>query len=290
MIVILPSKLWVAGSNPAGDAKSTGKQRVVRLRTVLTAVLIAIATMAASEQRRQPPLTKLQPQSLNPLRREIQRRLGSRSNHPAVVADVTGLSAGGFRSRSASGATSGSEDARVRRVGTDTGLRCHAPDQVCDATHHGSSRPAVLGPGACTGPANEGRCSRPATGTTLLRHGRASVGPRRRLSEVGDVEGRSCLIVDDMCDTGGSLTKVARALKENGAARIHACFTHPVLSGRACDKLADSDIEQMVVTNTIPLHDGACDLENIQVLSIAPLLAKAIKSIHEETSVSSLFV
>ena len=71
MIVILPSKLWVAGSNPAGDAKSTGKQRVVRLRTVLTAVLIAIATMAASEQRRQPPLTKLQPQSLNPLRREF---------------------------------------------------------------------------------------------------------------------------------------------------------------------------------------------------------------------------
>jgi ribose-phosphate pyrophosphokinase len=83
---------------------------------------------------------------------------------------------------------------------------------------------------------------------------------------------------------------VARALKENGAARIHACFTHPVLSGRASEKLADSDIEQMVVTNTIPLKGGAFELENIQVLSIAPLLAKAIKSIHEETSVSSLFV
>jgi ribose-phosphate pyrophosphokinase len=110
------------------------------------------------------------------------------------------------------------------------------------------------------------------------------------MNVVGDVRGRNCLIVDDMCDTGGSLTKVARALKEAGAARIDACFTHPVLSGRACEKLAESDIEQMVVTNTIPLHDGACGLENIQVLSIAPLLAKAIKSIHEETSVSSLFV
>src|SRR5918997_5563639 len=64
------------------------------------------------------------------------------------------------------------------------------------------------------------------------------------MNVVGDVRGRSCLIVDDMCDTGGSLTKVARALKESGAERIHACFTHPVLSGHACEKLAASDIEQ----------------------------------------------
>src|ERR1051325_5737733 len=110
------------------------------------------------------------------------------------------------------------------------------------------------------------------------------------MNVVGNVQGRSCLIVDDMCDTGGSLTKVARALKEAGAERIHACFTHAVLSGRACDQLRQSDIEQMVITNTIPLRDQACELTNIKVLSIAPLLAKAIKSIHEETSVSSLFV
>jgi ribose-phosphate pyrophosphokinase len=110
------------------------------------------------------------------------------------------------------------------------------------------------------------------------------------MNVVGNVQGRSCLVVDDMCDTGGSLTKVARALKEAGAERIHACFTHPVLSGRACEALEKSDIEQMAVTNTIPLRDRACELTNIKVLSIAPLLAKAIKSIHEETSVSSLFV
>jgi ribose-phosphate pyrophosphokinase len=110
------------------------------------------------------------------------------------------------------------------------------------------------------------------------------------MNVVGNVQGRSCLIVDDMCDTGGSLTKVARALKEAGAERIHACFTHAVLSGRACEQLKQSDIEQMVITNTIPLRDQACELTNIKVLSIAPLLAKAIKSIHEETSVSSLFV
>jgi len=110
------------------------------------------------------------------------------------------------------------------------------------------------------------------------------------MNVVGDVEGRSCLIVDDMCDTGGSLTKVSKALKEAGAKRIHACFTHAVLSGEAIDHLEASDIEQIVVTNTIPLHDRACDSKKIKVLSIAPLLAKAIKSIHEETSVSSLFV
>jgi ribose-phosphate pyrophosphokinase len=110
------------------------------------------------------------------------------------------------------------------------------------------------------------------------------------MNVVGDVRGRNCLIVDDMCDTGGSLSKVAAALKEAGADHIHACFTHPVLSGKACEKLRDSAIEQIVTTNTIPLDDKLCQQGNIKVLSIAPLLANAIKSIHEETSVSSLFV
>src|SRR5438876_10995992 len=110
------------------------------------------------------------------------------------------------------------------------------------------------------------------------------------INVVGDVEGRNCVIVDDMCDTGGSLTKVSKALKKAGAARVDACFTHPVLSGRAAQHLGNSGIEQIVVTNTIPLNAKAAELKNIKVLSIAPLLAKAIKSIHEETSVSSLFV
>ncbi|HEY9283915.1 MAG TPA: ribose-phosphate pyrophosphokinase [Pyrinomonadaceae bacterium] len=110
------------------------------------------------------------------------------------------------------------------------------------------------------------------------------------MNVVGDVRGRNCLIVDDMCDTGGSLTKVAKALREAGAERIDACFTHAVLSGKACEKLAASEIEQVVTTNTIPMNGRECRLENGKTLSIAPLLAKAIKSIHEETSVSSLFV
>jgi ribose-phosphate pyrophosphokinase len=110
------------------------------------------------------------------------------------------------------------------------------------------------------------------------------------MNVVGDVRGRSCLVVDDMCDTGGSLTKVAKALKNAGAERIHACFTHAVLSGQAVKQLDDSEIERVIITNSIPLRDHACELKKIEVLSIAPLLAKAIKSIHEETSVSSLFV
>src|SRR5919107_1726994 len=105
------------------------------------------------------------------------------------------------------------------------------------------------------------------------------------MNVVGDVRGRNCLVVDDMCDTGGSLTKVASALKQAGAERIHACFTHPVLSGKACEKLVGSEIEQVVTTNTIPMNGRECRLENGKTLSIAPLLAKAIKSIHEETSV-----
>src|SRR6478735_8807030 len=85
------------------------------------------------------------------------------------------------------------------------------------------------------------------------------------MNVVGDVQGRNCLIVDDMCDTGGSLTKVALALQAAGAARVDACFTHPVLSGRAAQHLGNSGIEQIVVTNTIPLNSKAAELDKIKV-------------------------
>src|SRR5438128_3535416 len=111
----------------------------------------------------------------------------------------------------------------------------------------------------------------------LCEKGREKANVAEVMNVVGDVRGRNCLIVDDMCDTGGSLTKVARALKGAGAERIHACFTHPVLSGGAVAQLAKSEIEEIIVTNTIPLRDHACELGKIKVLSIAPLLAKAIK-------------
>jgi ribose-phosphate pyrophosphokinase len=106
---------------------------------------------------------------------------------------------------------------------------------------------------------------------------------------VGDVKGRSCLIIDDIIDTAGTLVKTVDALLANGAASVHACASHAVLSGPAIDRIAGSPIEQVVVTNTIPLREAGQKLSKIKVLSIAGLLGAAIESIHMETSVSTLF-
>jgi ribose-phosphate pyrophosphokinase len=106
---------------------------------------------------------------------------------------------------------------------------------------------------------------------------------------IGDVKGRTCLIIDDIIDTAGTLVKTADALVAAGAAKVYACASHPVLSGPAIGRIANSKLEEVVVTNTIPLTDAAKDQPKIKVLSIAGLLGRAIQSIHEETSVSSLF-
>ena len=106
---------------------------------------------------------------------------------------------------------------------------------------------------------------------------------------VGDVHGKTCLIIDDIIDTAGTLVKTADALIANGAASVYACASHAVLSGPAIDRIAASRIEQVVVTNTIPLREAGQRLAKIKVLSIAGLLGAAIESIHMETSVSTLF-
>jgi ribose-phosphate pyrophosphokinase len=113
------------------------------------------------------------------------------------------------------------------------------------------------------------------------------------MNVVGEVKGKNCLIIDDMCDTGGTICKVADALHKEGANRIFAGFTHAVLSGKAINNLRNSHIEKIIVSNTIPLGESGKQLESegrIVVLSVANILAKAIKSIHDETSVSSLFI
>jgi len=106
---------------------------------------------------------------------------------------------------------------------------------------------------------------------------------------IGDVEGRTALILDDIIDTAGTLVKTADALLEAGASRVLACATHPVLSGQAVERIHNSRLEQVIVTDTIPLSEAAKAEPKIKVKSIAGLLARAIESIHEETSVSSLF-
>jgi len=106
---------------------------------------------------------------------------------------------------------------------------------------------------------------------------------------VGDVAGRDVLIVDDMVDTAGTLVESTTALLRAGARRVYAGVTHAVLSGPAMQRLAASDLEQLVVTDTIPLGAKALTWDRIKVLSVAPLLGEAIKRIHCDDSVSSLF-
>jgi ribose-phosphate pyrophosphokinase len=106
---------------------------------------------------------------------------------------------------------------------------------------------------------------------------------------IGDVQGRTALILDDIIDTAGTLVKTAEALLEAGAASVYACATHPVLSGPAIERISKSRIKEVIVTNTIPLTEAGKNEKKIRVLSIAGLVARAIQSIHEETSISTLF-
>ena len=116
---------------------------------------------------------------------------------------------------------------------------------------------------------------------------------RANISEVfhiiGDVRDRDVLIVDDIVDTAGTLTLGAKALVDAGARRVFATCTHPVLSGPAIDRIIDSQIEELVVSDTIPLSEEGARCNQIKVVSVANLLAEAIRRIHEDASVSSLF-
>ncbi len=107
---------------------------------------------------------------------------------------------------------------------------------------------------------------------------------------IGDVSGQTCVIVDDMIDTAGTLCQAAQALKEKGAQRIFACASHAVLSGPALERIDNSCLEEVVVTNTIPLGEKVKICSKLRVLSVAELLAEAIRRIHGDESVSSLFV
>ena len=120
------------------------------------------------------------------------------------------------------------------------------------------------------------------------RRARANVSEVMNI--VGDVEGRDCIIVDDMIDTAGTLTNAAAALKERGARRVLAAATHPVLSGPAIKRIAESCLEEVVVTDTIPLRPEALESGKFTQLSVARLLGEAIKRIHNSDSESSLFV
>ncbi|MBM3301052.1 MAG: ribose-phosphate diphosphokinase, partial [Deltaproteobacteria bacterium] len=107
---------------------------------------------------------------------------------------------------------------------------------------------------------------------------------------IGEVDGKTAIILDDMVDTAGTLTEAARALKKRKAARIFACCTHPVLSGSAIQRIQDSPIDHLVVTNTIPLSEEAKKCPKITLLSVDQILGETIKRIYNSDSVSTLFV
>jgi ribose-phosphate pyrophosphokinase len=107
---------------------------------------------------------------------------------------------------------------------------------------------------------------------------------------IGDVDGKVCILVDDLVDTAGTLCLAAQALKDHGAEKVLAYITHAVLSGKAIERISDSALDQLVVTDTIPLRGAARDCDRIRVLSVAGLLAETMRRIRDEESVSSLYV
>jgi ribose-phosphate pyrophosphokinase len=118
---------------------------------------------------------------------------------------------------------------------------------------------------------------------------RTDINVTEVMNVIGDVRGRTCLILDDIVDTAGTLVKTVDALLAQGATEVYACASHAVLSGPAIENIAKSPLKELVVSNTIPLREDALKVDKIKVLSIAGLLGRAIESIHMETSVSTLF-
>jgi len=127
------------------------------------------------------------------------------------------------------------------------------------------------------------------TSLAIMDKRRTGANEAKIMHVIGEVRDRDVVLLDDMIDTAGSITQAVQALRAEGARRILASCTHAVLSGQALERLERSDIEEVVVTNTIPLRDERT-CKKITVLSVAPLLGEAIRRIHTETSVSSLFV
>jgi ribose-phosphate pyrophosphokinase len=119
---------------------------------------------------------------------------------------------------------------------------------------------------------------------------RGEKGEPQVMHVIGEVDGRNCLVVDDIIDTAGTLTGTVQALTRNGARAIYGCFSHAVLSGPAVERIRKSEMAMTVVTNSIPLGDDKREAGRITTLSVAGLLGEAIKRIHTDSSVSSLFV
>jgi len=126
-------------------------------------------------------------------------------------------------------------------------------------------------------------------GLAIIDKRRPQANVAEIMNVIGDVEGKDCILYDDMIDTAGTITKAAKALKDNGAKRVIACATHPVLSGPAIQRIEESVLDEVIFSNTIHLSEEK-RIRKIKILSIAKLIGEAIRRIHNEESVSSLFL
>ena len=157
-------------------------------------------------------------------------------------------------------------------------------------TRHRGEALTIISPDAGGVERSRAYAKRLNAGLAIIDKRREAANVAKVMNIVGDVEGCTCIIVDDIVDTAGTLTEAARALHDAGAASVSAAITHPVLSGPAIKRIAESPLEELVVTDTIPLKPEAKDCEKLQVVTVAPLLSEAIRRINNEESVSSLFI
>ncbi|MEJ5365623.1 MAG: ribose-phosphate pyrophosphokinase [Desulfosoma sp.] len=147
----------------------------------------------------------------------------------------------------------------------------------------------VVSPDAGGVPRARAYAQRLPAGLALIDKRRVDVNQAEVMNIIGDVAGKTAIILDDMADTAGTLVEATRALLDRGASEVHACVTHPVLSGPAVERIEKSELKSLVVTDTLPLRPQAAHCDKIKVVSAARLFSQAIKSIHNEDSISSLF-
>jgi ribose-phosphate pyrophosphokinase len=165
-----------------------------------------------------------------------------------------------------------------------------APVILRDFKEHVGDRVVVVSPDAGGTERARAFAKRLDAGLAIIDKRRSSPNVSEVMHIIGDVQDQTCLIVDDMIDTAGTLCQAAKALKERGAREVYASATHPVLSGPALKRINESCLQEVVVTNTIPAADKIASCTKLRSLSVAALLAEAIKRINGDASVSSLFI
>jgi len=165
-----------------------------------------------------------------------------------------------------------------------------APVVLADVSARFSERLVIVSPDAGGTERARAFAKRLDAGLAIIDKRRSGPNVSEVMHIIGDVKGETCIIVDDMIDTAGTLCQAAQALKEKGAKAVYACATHAILSGPALQRINDSCLEEVVVTNTVPVQEKLSSCSKLRVLSVAELLAESIRRIHGDESVSSLFI